>query len=147
VRFQPDDGNRPVSGEVAWISPAVDEQTRTLQARVTVENTDGALRDKTFGAGSIVLREEPAAIVVPAAAVQSMTDAQFVFVRDKNYLKPDAPKIFHVRQVRTGARDGEYVELLAGALPGEVVAAKGSAVLMAQLLRSNLGAGCGCYDD
>jgi cobalt-zinc-cadmium efflux system membrane fusion protein len=115
--------------------------------RVTIDNADGALRDKTFGAGSIVLREEPAAIVVPAAAVQSTTDAQFVFIRDKNYMKPDAPKLFHVRQVRTGARDGEFVELLAGALPGEVVATKGSGVLMAQLLRSNLGAGCGCYDD
>jgi cobalt-zinc-cadmium efflux system membrane fusion protein len=147
VRFQADDGSQAVNGEVAWISPAVDEQTRTLQVRVTVDNADGALRDKTFGAGGIVLREEQAAIVVPAAAVQSTTDAQFVFVRDKNYMKPDAPKLFHVRQVRTGARDGEFVELLAGALPGEVVAAKGSAVLMAQLLRSNLGAGCGCYDD
>lgn len=147
VRFQPDDGGQPVNGEVAWISPTVDDQTRTLQVRVTVDNADGALRDKTFGAGSIVLRHEPAAIVVPAAAVQSTTDAQFVFIRDKNYMNPDAPKIFHVRQVRTGARDGDFVELLAGALPGEVVAAKGSAVLMAQLLRSNLGAGCGCYED
>jgi cobalt-zinc-cadmium efflux system membrane fusion protein len=147
VQFQPDDGGKPVRGEVAWISPAIDEQTRTLQVRVTVDNADGALRDKTFGAGSIVIRDEPAAVVVPAASVQSTNDAQFVFIRDKNYMKPDAPKVFHVRQVRTGARNHDFVELLAGALPGEVVATKGSAVLMAQLLRSNLGAGCGCYED
>jgi cobalt-zinc-cadmium efflux system membrane fusion protein len=147
VQFRPDDGSAEVTGAVAWISPAVDEQTRTLEVRVTIDNPDGALRDKTFGAGRIVLREEPAAIVVPAEAVQSTTDAQFVFVRNKDYLKKDAPKVFHVRQVRLGARDGEYVEILAGVLPGEVVAAKGSAVLLAQLLRSSLGAGCGCYDD
>ncbi len=147
VEFTPDDGGAVVRGEVSWISPAIDERTRTLEVRVTIDNPAGTLRDKTFGAGRIVLREEPAAIVVPAAAVQSTTDAQFVFVRDKNYLKKDAFKVFHVRQVRVGARDDQYVELLAGVLPGEVVAAKGSAVLLAQLLRSNLGAGCGCYED
>ncbi len=147
VRFTPDDGGDPVKGEVSWISPAVDDHTRTLEVRVAVDNADGALRDKTFGAGSIILRDEPHAVVVPAAAVQSTPDAQFVFVRDKNFMKKGSPKVFHVRQVRTGARDGDYVELLAGALPDEIVAAKGSAVLLAQLLRGNLGAGCGCYDD
>ena len=87
------------------------------------------------------------AIVVPIGAVQSTSDAQFVFVRDRNYLKEGSPKVFHTRQVRLGARDEEFVELLAGVLPGEVVAVKGSAVLLAQLLRSSLGAGCGCYED
>ena len=43
--------------------------------------------------------------------------------------------------------DGQYVELLAGALPGEVIATQGSNVLLSQLLRSNLGAGCGCHED
>jgi cobalt-zinc-cadmium efflux system membrane fusion protein len=147
VRFRPDDGGEAVVGHVSWISPAVDEQTRTLEVRVTIDNPTGALRDKTFGDGEIVLREEPKAIVVPESAVQATTDAQFVFVRDKNYLKDGAPKVYHVRQVRTGARDDQNVEILAGVLPGEVVAAKGSGVLLAQLLRSNLGAGCGCYED
>jgi cobalt-zinc-cadmium efflux system membrane fusion protein len=144
VRFRADDASAEVLGEVAWISPAVNEQTRTLEVRVVVDNADGSLRDKTFGAGRIVLREESAAIVVPLAAVQATTDAQFVFVRDKSYLKPDAPKVFHVRQVRVGARDDQYVEILAGVLPGEVVAVKGSAVILAQLLRSSLGGPCAC---
>jgi cobalt-zinc-cadmium efflux system membrane fusion protein len=147
VRFTPDDGGAEVVGEVAWISPAVDEQTRTLDVRAKIDNSNGALRDKTFGAGQIVLREEPNAVVVPAASVQATTDAQYVFVRDKNYLKGDAPKIFHVRQVRVGARDDQNAEILAGVLPGEVVASKGSAVLLAQLLRGSLGAACGCYED
>jgi cobalt-zinc-cadmium efflux system membrane fusion protein len=147
VQFRPDDGGAEVTGEVSWISPAVNEQTRTLDVRATIDNASGALRDKTFGAGRIVLRREPHAVVVPADAVQATPDAQFVFVRDKNYLKPGAPKVFHVRQVRLGARDEEFTEILAGVLPGEVVAVKGSAVLLAQLLRGNMGAGCGCYDD
>lgn len=146
VRFQSDDGAAEVRGSVSWISPAVNEQTRTLQVRVVVSNPDGKLRAGTFGTGRIILREEPNAIAVPREAVQSTNDAHFVFVRDKNYFDEDSPKFFHVRQVRIGARDDQYIELLAGVLPGEVVATEGSSVLLAQLLRSSLGAGCGCHE-
>ena len=118
----------------------------SVQVRVPLDAGEGKLRDKTFGTGRIILREEPHATVVPKEAVQSTSDAHFIFVRDKNYLKEGAPKVFHVRQIRIGAKDDRFVELLAGALPGEVVATKGSPVLLAQLLRSSLGAGCGCHE-
>jgi membrane fusion protein, heavy metal efflux system len=144
VRFHADDESQDLEGRISWISPAVDSHTRTLQVRVVIDNADGRLRGHTFGTGEIVLREEPNAVVVPSEAVQSTGDAQFIFVRDKGFLKEDSFKIFHVRQVRIGARAAEYTELLAGALPGEVVATKGSAAILAQLLRSNLGAGCDC---
>ncbi len=146
VRFRTDDGGPEILGQITWISPSIDEQTRTLRVRVVVANADGKLRDNTFGSGQIVLREEPNAVVVPREAVQSIADAHFVFVRDKNYFDKSAPKVFHVRQVRIGAKDDQFVELLAGVLPGEVIATKGSAVLLAQLQRSNLGAGCACHD-
>ncbi|MBS0205787.1 MAG: efflux RND transporter periplasmic adaptor subunit [Planctomycetes bacterium] len=147
VKFHSDNGDRDVIGQVSWISPAIDEQTRTMQVRIIIANEDLTMHDMTFGEGQIVLREEPNAIVVPREAVQSTPDASFVFVRDKNYFEEGSPKFFYVRQVRQGARDGKYIELLAGVLPGEVVASKGSNVLLAQLLRGNLGAGCGCHDD
>jgi cobalt-zinc-cadmium efflux system membrane fusion protein len=69
-----------------------------------------------------------------------------VFVRDKNYHDEQSPKFFHVRSVRPGVRDGDLTEIIAGLLPGEVIASKNSVVLEAQLLKSNLGAGCGCAD-
>ncbi|MDR1960511.1 MAG: efflux RND transporter periplasmic adaptor subunit [Planctomycetaceae bacterium] len=146
VHFQPDNGGRETSGTVSWISPSVDLQTRTLQVRAEVENPDGLLLDKTYGSGRIILREEPNAVVVPKEAVQSTPDSHFVFVRDKNYFDETSPKFFHVRQVRIGAENGRNVELLAGVLPGEVIAAAGSNVLLAHLLRANLGAGC-CAED
>jgi len=146
VKFRTDDDQQEVAGSVAWVSPALDEQTRTVRLRVAVANADGRLRDKVYGTGRIILREEPHAIVVPRVAVQSTPDAHFVFVRDKNYFDQNGPKFFHVRQVRIGASSEQFIELLAGVLPGEVVATKGSTVLLAQLLRGNLGAGCGCHD-
>lgn len=147
VVFRTDDGSGEVTSQVSWISPAIDPQTRTLQVRVEVPNPTGTLRDKSYGTGTLLLRQEPNAITVPKEAIQSTSDAHFVFVRDKSYFDKDTAKLFHVRQVRIGAKDGNSVELLAGVLPGEVVATKGSYVLLAQLLRNNLGAGCGCHEE
>jgi multidrug efflux pump subunit AcrA (membrane-fusion protein) len=146
VDFRTDNGGQEVRGEVSWVGPTIDPRTRTLEARVVLDNRDERFKDKAFGSGQIVLREESRAVAVPRSAVQTTADANFVFVRDKNYLQQDAPKVFHVRQVRTGAADEKAIEILAGVLPGEVVATEGSNVILSQLLRSNLGAGCGCHE-
>jgi len=141
--FESDDGQVKAEGTIDWISPTIDPKSRTLPVRVSVTNPEGKLRDNTFGSGRILLRAEPQAIVVPKSAVHSAGDVQLVFVRDKNYFSEGAAKYFHVRQVRIGARDDKQVELLAGALPGEVVATEGSNIVLAQLLRGSFGAGCG----
>jgi membrane fusion protein, heavy metal efflux system len=141
VRFHPDGDREEAAGKVAWISTEVDEKTRTVKVRANLENAAGRLRANAFGAGRIILREEKYAVVVPKEAVHWDGDCHVVFVRDKDYLTEGAPKVFHVRPVRLGARDESHVELLAGVLPGEVVAAKGSAVLLAQLLKGQLGEG------
>ncbi|RPI78485.1 MAG: HlyD family efflux transporter periplasmic adaptor subunit, partial [Planctomycetaceae bacterium] len=116
VEFQTDDRSQKARGTVSWVSPAFDEQTRTLKVRVPFDNAEGRFRDHTYGTGRIILREEPQAIVVPREALQSTADVQFVFVRERNYFEDNSPKVFLVRQVRTGARDDRYVELLAGVL-------------------------------
>jgi cobalt-zinc-cadmium efflux system membrane fusion protein len=146
VLFQPSDSEKgdEIQGVVSWISTAADDVTRTVQVRVELPNTDGRLRANTFGTGRIVLRDEPKAIVVPSESIHWDGTCHVVFVRDKNYFQPDAPKFFHVRSVRPGVKDGEFTEVIAGLLPGEVIASKNSVILEAQLLKSNLGAGCGC---
>jgi cobalt-zinc-cadmium efflux system membrane fusion protein len=118
-----------------------------MQVRVMLTGESKNLRDKAFGTGRIVVRREEQAIVVPLGAVQATSDGNLIFVRDRGYFDPNGFKVFHVRQVRLGAKSDTHVELLAGALPGEVVATKGSNVLLAQLLRSSLGAGCGCHQE
>ncbi len=145
VRFGADTGGAELTGSVAWVAPAADDKTRTVPVRADLPNPGGLLRVNTFGAGRVVLRDEPNALCVPRDAVQWEGCCNVVFVRDRNYLKDGAPKVFHARQVRVGASDDTHVELLAGVLPGEVVATKGSAVLRAELLRGGLGEGCACH--
>lgn len=133
-----------VRGTINWISTAADDVTRTLRVRADLPNPNRQLRANTFGTGRIVLREEPQAIIVPTEAVHWDGTCHVVFVRDKDFLQKDSPKFFHVRSVRPGVADGATTEIIAGLLPGEVIASRNSMVLEAQLLKSNLGAGCAC---
>lgn len=145
VRFRADGSTRDVVGRLNWISTAADSQTRMVEVRAELPNDDGTLRDETFGAGQIVLREEPQAIVVPNDAIHWEGCCNVVFVRNKHYFdSPDSPKVFHVRSVRLGAKNDKFTEIIAGVLPGEVVATTGSDVLRAQLLKNSLGEGCTC---
>ncbi|MEO8495165.1 MAG: efflux RND transporter periplasmic adaptor subunit, partial [Planctomycetota bacterium] len=95
----------------------------------------------SFGAGQIILRDEPDAIIAPNDAIHWEGCCHVAFVRDKNFLDKDSYKVFHTRMVRPGITNGDYTEVIAGLLPGEVVVAKGSGVLRAELLKGNLGAG------
>jgi cobalt-zinc-cadmium efflux system membrane fusion protein len=140
VRFRPD-GGKEAKGKIIWISTEADHKTRTVKVRASLDNGDGRLRSNTFGTGKVVLREESQAVVVPNAAVHWEGCCHIVFVRDKDFLKADAPKVFHVRTIRPGAKDERQTEIIAGVLPGEVMATKGSAALRAQLLRGKLGEG------
>ena len=60
------------------------------------------------------------------------------------FLRPGGTKAFHVRTVRPGTRSGEYVEVIAGLWPDEVVVTKGSAFLRSEAQRNLVGpAGAG----
>ena len=141
VIFHPDGTDRADTGTLAWMSTAVDRETRTMRVRGELPNEDGHLRNETFGMGQIVLREETDAIVVPSSAVHWEGCCNVVFVRDKNYMREGAYKVFHTRSVRPGVAMGNRTEIIAGLWPGEVVVTEGSDVLRAELLKGNLGAG------
>jgi cobalt-zinc-cadmium efflux system membrane fusion protein len=132
-------------GKVVWVSPAADERTRTVPVRAELANTEGRHHAQTFGTAQIVLREEPRALIVPSSAVHWDGDCHVVFVRDRDFDKPGAVKVFHVRKVRPAAKelaDNQPVtEIAVGVLPGELLASANSGILRSELLKNNLGAG------
>jgi cobalt-zinc-cadmium efflux system membrane fusion protein len=136
VRFRPDGHSGEASGRVTWVGASADETTRRVPVWAEVPNLAGALRASTLGTGRIVIREEPDALLVPASSLQEIAGVPVVFVRDRDYLKPDGPKAFHVRPVVVGARNGNDVEVVLGLAPGEVVATKGTAFLAEELRKS-----------
>ena len=143
LRFRADGSAGEVKGTITWMSTAADEKTRTIKVRAELDNPGHRLRANTFGKGRIVLREEKNAVILPNEAIHWEGDCFVVFIRDKNYdpQKSGSLLMFHVRKVRPGAKDDKQTEVIAGVLPGEVVATKGSGALRAELLKNNIGEG------
>ena len=144
VRFTPDAGKPGEQFEavINWKSSQVDPRTRTVKVRADVPDPNGTRLANSYGAGFVVLREEKAAVVVPSDAIHWDGCCHIVFVRDKDYMKDDAPKVFHVRKVRLGWQGEKTTEIAAGLLPGELIAVKGGGALLGELLRGTLGDGC-----
>lgn len=134
--FRPDGSAREHPAAVVWVGASADEATRTVPVRAEADNAAGALRASTLGRGRVVFREEPKALVVPHEAVHPFRGRTVVFVRDPDFLKPGGPKAFHARVVRAGGRDDRNTEILAGLSAGEIVATKGSGLLLGEVTRA-----------
>ncbi|MSR52472.1 MAG: HlyD family efflux transporter periplasmic adaptor subunit [Gemmataceae bacterium] len=141
IVFEPDGQTKPVEGVVAWISTEADHKTRTVRVRVNLDNKDAKLRANTFGHGHVILREDENVVLVPNQAVHVEGGNNYIFVRDRRFREEGYPKVFHTRTARVGAKDDRYTEIIAGVLPGELVATKNSTLIMAELLRGKIGEG------
>ena len=144
VHFWPD-GGREASGRITWISTEADRKTRTVKVRASLENGDGRLRANVFGTGKVILhRRESNASSFRALRCNGRGAATSCSSGTRTFSRMGALKVFHVRTVRLGAKDEKQTEIIAGLLPGEVVATRGSSLLRAELLKDNLGEGCAC---
>jgi len=141
IVFEPDGQAKPVEGVAAWISSEADHKTRTVRVRVNLENKDAKLRANTFGHGHVILREDENVVLVPNQAVHVEGGNNYIFVRDRRFREEGYPKVFHTRTARVGAKDDRYTEIIAGVLPGEMVATKNSTLVLAELLRGKIGEG------
>lgn len=123
------------SGTLTWLSATVDERTRMGQGRVEVANPDGRLKARMFARALILTARSERSVVVPAAAVQDVSGAAVVFVKQDEDL-------FEARPVILGAREGGRVEIARGLSPADAVVVAGGFSLKSALLVSRLGAGC-----
>lgn len=136
VRVVFDDlGNTPFTGRITWIGNHIDEQSRMIQARAVIPNSDGRLKAGLFGKAHIALSAPQATALVPRQAVQRHAGGTYVFV-------PNAPDLFSLRRVTLGSTDGDHVHVVAGLSPQDQVVTKGSFIVMSEFLKSRLGAGC-----
>jgi multidrug efflux system membrane fusion protein len=106
------------SGTVSFIDNSVDPTTGTIRMKGTFANANHALWPGLFVQVTLVLRNDPAAIVVPAAAVQVSQAGQYVFV-----VKPD--RTVEVRNVTVERQQGEEMVIAKGIAPGEEVVTDG----------------------
>lgn len=122
-------------GRVTYIGSSMDRETRTVNARVEVANSDGKLKLGMFanavldtGAGS-----GEQALIVPAGALVLMEGQPTIFVAEGGGFEP--------RTVATGERMQGNVVIQSGVTAGERVVMEGAYTLKALLLKSQIGSG------
>lgn len=106
------------TGTLVFIDNAVDSSTGTIKLRAGFENRDLALWPGQFVSASLRLYEQKNAIVVPATAVQTGPQGEFVFV-----FKADATA--EARTVTVARSEGDFVVVAAGLRAGEKVVIRG----------------------
>jgi membrane fusion protein, copper/silver efflux system len=100
------------------ILPQIDPTTHTRKIRVRIENPDQRLLPDMYGDLEFRFGSGQRALVLPQEAVLDRGVRQIVFLDSGHgYLEP--------REVKTGRRSGDQIEILHGLRPGERVAASG----------------------
>lgn len=130
-----------IEGKVAFVSPALDPNTRTARVRIEVAS-NGNLRPGMFVTAEIAAWSPGAAAVapvlaIPDEAVQMVEGAPAVFIRVKG-----EDNTFAKKPVTVGKPVGGMVAVLSGLNEGDEIVIKGSFIFKAEL-----GKGSAAHED
>ena len=110
-------------GKISFVSPALDPNTRTLQARIVVDNPGEKLKNDMYCVATVTAGVIPNAIAVPDAAVLRDDENQpFVYVATGS-------NQFGRRAVEIGESQNGQTQILKGLSAGEKVVGNGSLFL------------------
>jgi len=125
----------PFPGRIDYIGATMEERTRTVKVRATVENMDGLLRPGMFCEIDMGISGSEEVLAIPRVALLSDEGQDFVFT----HWKGD----YYVRRpVKKGREFFEHVEILEGLDPKDTIVAAGAFLLKSDILREKMGAGC-----
>lgn len=119
------------AGTISYVSPVVDEATRTATARVILNNASGKWRPGMFVNAKVIVGIQKAAVVIEKTALQTLDNKTVVFVKDNDGIKS--------MPVRVGKENDENVEIISGLKRGDKYVAKGSFTLKAEMLKESFG--------
>lgn len=113
VRLRLDQDSQIYYGRVTRLSPAIDEESRTLLVEAEVPNEAGRLRPGAFVRAEILSDAEAPALFVPSSALTTFAGIEKVLtVADGKAVE---------KLVKTGWRDASRIEILEGIEAGEPV--------------------------
>jgi multidrug efflux pump subunit AcrA (membrane-fusion protein) len=118
IVWVPAEGGRSFTAKVDYIQPQIDPATRTLKVRLEAANPQLQLKPEMFVNVDFSIGI-PSRVTIPAEAVLNSGLRKTVFVdRGNGNLEP--------REVKTGERIGDQLQILGGLRAGERVVASGA---------------------
>jgi RND family efflux transporter MFP subunit len=109
------------TGQVRYVSPALEASSRTLVVEAVVPNDAGALKPGSFATALIEQANQSPGILIPAAAVRTVAGTSRVFVVSGDKVEE--------RLVTIGQLVGDLVEVTSGLEAGDTVATSNVAQL------------------
>lgn len=104
-------------GTVTFLSPSVDEASRTLLVKAEVANEDRLLRPGSFVIAEVTLAQRAQRPVVSSESLVATRQGYLVFVVEDDRAR--------AREIETGLRQGTVVEVISGVESGERVVRQG----------------------
>jgi membrane fusion protein, heavy metal efflux system len=120
-----------LSGKVANLGQQFDPETRVMQVRIELNNSQNRLRPEMLANAEIPVGARKPILLLPSEAVQQVNGQDVVFVKT-------APDRFAARPVKIGETSGGKTPILDGIQAGDQVAIRGTFILKSQLLKSTL---------
>jgi len=102
------------AGKIAFISPAVDQASRTFAAEVLVDNPARKLKPGFFAQGHVNIGRDQNVLAVPEETISSLAGVSSVFVVKDNVVRQQT--------VEVGLKSGKLVEVLSGLKGDEIIA-------------------------
>jgi membrane fusion protein, multidrug efflux system len=106
--------DRKFKGRIAYVSPAVDQATRTFAVEALVDNGDRQLKPGFFAKGVVMTRLDENVIAVPEDAISTLAGVSTVYVIEGGKAR--------AQQVTLGARKNKLAEVTSGLKGDETLA-------------------------
>ena len=106
--------NRKFKGTIAYVSPAVDQATRTFAVEAIVDNSDRQLKPGFFAKGVVLTSVDEQVLAVPEDAVSTLAGVSTVYVIENGKARQ--------QQIALGARQNKLVEVTSGLKGDEMLA-------------------------
>ena len=133
VIHESESGN-PLEFKLEYISPVVDDVSRTVQARIETANHGGVLKPGQFLTAKIHSGKSEKKLVLPTKAIQYHEGHPVVFVPVR-----DKPFTYRQRRVKIGGAVDGWVPIKGGLEAGEEVVVQGSFLLKAEFGKAGAG--------
>ena len=125
---------RAFPASIVYVADILDVDSRTVRARVEVENTDGALKPGMFATAFVHTAEGEMVVGVPREAVQNVEGDNVVWIPG------DEPGAFLATPILLGEElPGGMVAIEAGLSAGDAVVVAGAFTLKAELAKGEFG--------
>ena len=121
-------------GQISYIDPALDEQTRTAKVRIELPNLNQKLKIGQYvnvAYSRIGNAAEKTTPLVPKDAVQTIGNQKIVFEAT------DEPKVFILRPLKLAQEKENTYPVIEGVFVGDKVVTDGSFLLRAEWLKTN----------